>query len=239
MAGTPETNDLLMQLMQILEKNRSERQGSEEQRLNASSGFAQGLAGGLANKKDAPAAAEKAEPVVKAGGETESPRPRVAQRYIDAQRPPGDVGQRGPGDPTFQANSDGRDETGYLKHHNKMYRDDMNDGLGPMSPNYRAHSYGSAVRPENRAIAEELVKRQTQAQGGSALGGAGTPPPSNMPTTAGVDPAVVNAVSGAGGPVPQMNPQAQPMPTPAAAQGLPQPDYALLDWAAERQARGM
>lgn len=218
MSGTPETNDLLTQLMQILEKNRAERQGTEEQRLNASSGFAEGFGGAMGKKKDAPATAtpEKAEPVVKAGG-------GIGQRYIDAKQ-----------------GAQQYDDTGYLKHQNKMYRDDMNDGLGPMSPNYRAHSYGSAVRPENQAIADELVKRQTQAQGGSALGGAGAPPPSNMPTTAGVDPSVVNAVSGAGGPVPQMNPQAQqPMPTPAAAQGLPQPDYAMLDWAAARQARGM
>ena len=217
MAGyqkTPETNELLQQLMGILQKNRAEREGTEQQqaRLNASSGFAQGFAGGQANKKPeaaAPAPAAKEEPLVRPGaaGGSSGERVKIGQRYIDAQ-------QKAQGNPY---------------------------GV------YLAENDTYAPNPTDQAIQEEQKKRFTQnlmtsrGQTGGPLGGAGASPPSNIPTTAGIDPSVVGAVSGAGGPVPQMNPPPgqAPMPTPAAAQGLPQPDLAMLDWAAARQARGM
>lgn len=223
MAGyqkTPETNELLQQLMGILQKNRAEREGAEQQqaRLNASSGFAQGLKGGMGQQKpeaEAPAAPAQEEPLIRPGAAGGSSKGRVGigQRYIEAQ-------QQAQGNPYG------------------VYLAENDTAAGP---------------PTDAGALEEQKKRFTQnlmnsrGQSGGPLGGAGAPPPSNMPTAHGVDPSVVGAVSGAGGPVAQMNPPpgaapmpaSAPMPTPAAAQGLPQPDLAMLDWAAARQARGM
>lgn len=95
--------------------------------------------------------------------------------------------------------------------------------------------------PTNDAVAEEAAKREMQRSGaGSPLGGAGREAPP------GLDPAVVNAVSGSGGPIGQMgNPMVNTggpqQPGPAAnlpPAGWSDKDYALLQALSQRAPGG-
>lgn len=219
--GTPESNDLITQLMGILQKNRNERQAAEQNqaRLNASSGFAAGLKGGMGGKKEEPAAApaEKRDPLISPAGGTSAQRVGIGQRYIAAQK----------------ANTAREDELLNSNPYGMYLKENDTPGAPPTD--------AGALEEQKKRFTQRLMMQR--GQGGGPLGGAGAAPELNTPTTAGMDPSVVNAVSGAGGPVPQMSPAAPAaapatMATPGAAQGLPQPDYAMLDWAAARQARG-
>lgn len=225
--GTPETNDLLQQLMAVLEKNRNDRQATEqsEARLNASSGFAAGLSKGMAGKE-------------KPAAETTAPTPAASS---PAARTPG-VGAR------FAELYNKYDKDGYIKGGGQPQtyknivdaarQEQANEAMLPSNAQYSPPPDAGALEEQKKRFTQRLMMERGQT--GGPLGGAGTPPPSNMPTAAGVDPAVVDAVSQSGGPVPQMNPSAPQAP----AQGFPQPslqqpDLAMLDWAAARQARGM
>ncbi len=198
--GTPETNDLLQQLMAVLEKNRNERQASEQEsaRLNASSGFAAGLSKGVAGKEK-PA-------------ETPAPKPAADNPGIGAR---------------YAALKSGVDTA---------RQEQANEAFLPSNAQYTPPTDAGALEEQKKRFTQRLMMQRGEA--GGPLGGAGTPPPSNTPTTAGMDQGVIDSVSGAGGPVPPMNaappaPQGAVMPTPQS------PDLAMLDWAAARQARGM
>lgn len=98
----------------------------------------------------------------------------------------------------------------------------------------------------NDAIAQEMSKRIAQRTGqGSPLGGAGMPPP----TSNGLDPSVVDAVSRSGGPVapmgnPMVNTGGPQQPGPAAAMpnappaGWSADDYNLLTALSQRYQGG-
>lgn len=222
--GTPETNDLLQQLMAVLEKNRNERQATEQEsaRLNASSGFAAGLDKGLANRKpeSAAASAPAASPTAK--------NPGVGARYAELYNKYDKDGYiKGGGQPQT-----------YKNVVDAARQEQANEAFLPSNAEYQPPTDAGALEEQKKRFTQRLMMERGQT--GGPLGGAGAPPPSNTPTTAGMDQGVIDSVSGSGGPVPQMGPPAAPPAAQGAVMPNPtQPDFAMLDWAAARQARGM
>lgn len=224
--GTPETNDLLQQLMAVLEKNRNERQATEQEsaRLNASSGFAAGLDKGMAGKEK-PAASAAATPT---SATSAAKNPGIGARYAELYNKYDKDGYiKGGGQPQT-----------YKNVVDAARQERANEAFLPSNAQYSPPTDAGALEEQKKRFTQRLMMERGQT--GGPLGGAGAPPPSNTPTTAGMDQGVIDSVSGSGGPVPQMGPpaaapvaQGAVMPTPT------QPDLAMLDWAAARQARGM
>ncbi len=249
--ANPEVSRLIQELSGILEQNRQKRNAADAVMLGLQQGQAQaqarkaeqlgaaGQAGYEASKGAGRAAqaADFADPATSYGGDRKvSPYSRAASPGMSAS--------------SLSPSTTREGRLGLASKYAEAQGGPSQREAQLLSKNPYTGS-GYEFLPENAAAPsmtpdpalEEQKKRFTQnlmlsrGQTGGPMGGAGQAPPPGD----GLDPAVVNAVSGSGGPVGQMNPGA-PAPQAAAPGGPPQgwspDDYALLEALSKRYPGG-
>lgn len=254
--ANPEVSRLIQELSGILEQNRQKRNVADAMMLGLQQGQAQaqarkaeqlsaaGQAGYDASKGAGKAAqaASFADPSTSYGGD------RGASPYSMKNSPSASEKQLSP--------STGREgRLGLASKYIEAQGGPSRRESELLSKNPYTGS-GYEFLPENAAAPsmtpdpalEEQKKRFTQnlmlsrGQTGGPMGGAGQAPPAGD----GLDPSVVNAVSGSGGPIapmvnqggPQVPGAAQPMPAAGPPQGWSPDDYALLEALSKRYPGG-
>ena len=251
--SNPQVTQLIEQLSQVLEQNRQKRQQTETYmrgvqaakdqqvqgasaggaKLNAASGFSEGLA---ASQQKKPAEEQPQAQSMTPGGMI--PGAESGYGGDGAVSPYSRTG--GMPRVSSSALSPSTTREGRLELGGDYARTQQLLSENP----YRMEENAPAYRPNTDPALEEQKRRFTQnlmlsrGQSGGPLGGAGQSPPQGD----GLDPNVVNAVSRSGGPIRQMgqpNMQAQPMSAQGGPpQGWSPDDYALLESLSQRYPGG-
>lgn len=225
--ANPEVDRLIQELSQILNTNREKRSTSEAMVQGMQQGQQQAAArrAAEAQPKYTPEGYDRSHPEQASTGSSPGKTPAASQLSPSTTRD----GRIGIAQRYAYGQSGAKPSDGQVV---------LEDNAAPYEFLSESDVASPAMSPADAAILEERKKRMTQTmmlsrgQSGGPLGGAGAAP---QDPNAGLDPAVVDAVSRSGGPVAPMRGGAAPAPAMAPPpQGWSPDDYAKLNALSQR-----